>query len=327
MDEPVDPAPTVSILVVAYRNPDLTRRCLRSIAQNVPAELHELLVIDNASGDGTAEMIAREFPTAQLEASPENLGFARANNVLASRARGRFLLLLNPDTEVRPGAVRALLDCAGRHPEGGVYGGRTVSLAGSLEPSSCWGAPTVWSLFCFATGLSTAFRRNRWLDPESLGNWDRDTERQVDIVTGCLALIRRDLWNELGGFDERFWMYGEDLDLSLRIREAGYRPMITPRATVTHVIGASSPSGAKHAMVLGARVGVIRKHWSPRRARIGTSLMLTGCAVRSIAGSQAAAWRAAWRQRHVWSRAVPPPRPVTGARLTEPSDARDGRLA
>ncbi len=305
--------PEVSILVVAYRNVDLTRRCLQSIADHVPDGLYELLVLDNASGDGTAEMIAREFPRARFTASGENLGFARANNVLATTARGRFLLLLNPDTEVHPGAVQALLDCAARHPEGGLYGGRTVSVDGALEPSSCWGAPTLWSLFCFATGLSTAFRRHRLLDPESLGSWPRDTECEVDVVTGCLALIRRTLWNEMGGFDERFWMYGEDLDLSLRLREADYRPMITPAATITHVIGASSPSGAKHSMVLGARLAVIRKHWSRSHALLGTAFTVVGCGLRSLAGGQAPSWRVAWRQRGSWSRSIPPPPPAAGA--------------
>lgn len=291
--------PVVSILVVTYRNPALTRDCLRSIAEHVPSELYELLVLDNSSGDGTVEMIASEFPSAQLEASPINLGFARANNVLAERARGQYLLLLNPDTVVWEGAVEALLDLAARHPEAGLYGGRTMSPSGALEPSSCWGAPTLWSLACYATGLSWLFGGTRRFDPESLGPWQRDTEAQVDIVTGCLALITRDLWQALGGFDESFWMYGEDADLSLRVAARGYRPMITPAAVVTHVIGASSTLGGKSQLVLGAKARLLRKHWSPARARIGIVLLRLGCAIRALAGNEE--WRAAWRNRRSWS--------------------------
>src|SRR5204862_7187826 len=113
---------------------------------------------------------------------------------------------------------------------------------GAVDPKSCWGAPTLWSLVCFASGLSTLFPRTRLFDPESLGRWPRDTEQEVDIVTGCLLLTRRNVWDELGGFDERFWVYGEDADFCLRAAGRGWRPAITPRATVVHVVGASSAS-------------------------------------------------------------------------------------
>lgn len=174
-----------------------------------------------------------------------------------------------------------------------------MSPSGALEPGSCWGAPTLWSLACFATGLSTWRRGSRLFDPESLGPWQRDTESRVDIVTGCLALVPREVWTTLGGFDESFWMYGEDADLSLRAAERGYRPMITPEAVVTHVIGASSPSGGKTELVLGAKARLFRKHWSPRRARIGIALLQLGCAVRGFAGGEN--WLSAWRNRASWS--------------------------
>ncbi|WP_219995803.1 hypothetical protein, partial [Schumannella sp. 10F1B-5-1] len=107
------------------------------------------------------------------------------------------ILLLNPDTLVRRGSIAALVAFADEHPEYRVYGGRTLRPDGGLDPSSCWGEPTAWSLICFATGLSTVFHRTRLFDPESLGRWQRDTVREVPVITGCLLLISRADWDLL----------------------------------------------------------------------------------------------------------------------------------
>ena len=292
--------PIVSILIVSYRNPDLTRRCLQSVEREVTGKPYEVLVLDNASGDGSAEMIRAEFPWLHLVVSEVNLGFAAANNVLARDAQGQFVLLLNPDTLVHPGAFEALLDLAVRFPDAGIYGGRTLRPSGDLDPRSCWGFQTIWSLTCFATGLSKARKGSRIFDPESLGSWQRDKVRRVDVVTGCLLLMRTQLWRELGGFDATFWMYGEDQDLAIRATRAGYRAMITPDAVVTHVMGASSTSADKVVMLLRARVRLMRKHWGPKRTQVGTFLLTVGCGLRAVAGDSNVGWRDAWRRRHEW---------------------------
>jgi GT2 family glycosyltransferase len=296
----------LSILVVAYRNPGLTRECLASVLAQTRAPEFEVIVVDNASGDGTPEMVEREFPQVRLIRAAENLGFARANNLAARAARGEQLLLLNPDTVVLDRALERLL-AFGRAQGPGVYGGRTVTPAGELDPRSCWGAPTLWSAFCFATGLSTAFRGSRRLDPESLGGWPRDSVRDVGVVTGCLLLAPRSLWEELGGFDERFWMYGEDSDLSLRARATGRPVRITPDATIVHVVGASSASGRKMAMILRARATLMRKHWRLAARTLGLGLLLAGVALRALRGGSM--WPVVWRARRAWLRGYPP---VTG---------------
>lgn len=292
----------VSVLIVTYRNPELTRSCLRSVLAEAERLACEVLVLDNCSDDGTPDLIAQEFPGVRLFRSRENLGFARGNNVLARAAVGRYLLLLNPDTIVHAGAFAALLAFAESYPAGGLYGGRTINPNGHLDPRSCWGAPTLWSLFCFASGLSALLPRSRLFNPESLGRWQRDTVRHVGIVTGCLALIRRDLWEDLGGFDESFWMYGEDADLSLRVAKRGYRPVITPDAVITHVVGASSSSRPeKMQLIMGARAAVIRKHWSPRRAAVGIRLLSLGCRLRATVGRHREGWRRASESRKDWA--------------------------
>ena len=152
--------------------------------------------------------------------------------------------------------------------------------------------------------LSTAFHRSRIFDPESLGRWDRDTVRKVGMVTGCLLLVPRPLWEELGGFDERFWMYSEDADLSIRARALGYSPMISPDATITHSVGAASSSmSSRRLLTMRGQVTLIDKHWPRRRAQAGRLLILTGVAVRASVASvlrRPSPWRSVWQQRASW---------------------------
>jgi GT2 family glycosyltransferase len=307
--------PDVSILVVTYRCRDAARGCLASLRETV-AVPHEVVVLDNASQDGTVEMVREEFPDARLIASEENLGFAVGCNRAAEEARGKYVLLLNPDTVVHEGAVGALLDFARAHPEHGLVGGRTLDPDGSVNPGSCWGAPSLWSLFCFATLLSSAFKRTRLFDPESLGAWQRDTVREVDIVTGCLLLAPRTLWQELGGFDARFFMYGEDADLSLRAAQLGYRPAITPDAVVTHEIGVSSAAREDKLMLLfRGKATLLRKHWRGTRLRLGLGLLAAGLGLRSLLsrsrGGQPSPWSQVWRGRSEWLAGYPETAPAT----------------
>jgi GT2 family glycosyltransferase len=307
--------PDVSILVVTYRCRDAARGCLASLRETV-AVPHEVVVLDNASQDGTVEMVREEFPDARLIASEENLGFAVGCNRAAEEARGKYVLLLNPDTVVHEGAVGALLDFARAHPEHGLVGGRTLDPDGSVNPGSCWGAPSLWSLFCFATLLSSAFKRTRLFDPESLGAWQRDTVREVDIVTGCLLLAPRTLWQELGGFDARFFMYGEDADLSLRAAQLGYRPAITPDAVVTHEIGVSSAAREDKLMLLfRGKATLLRKHWRGTRLRLGLGLLAAGLGLRSLLsrgrGAQPSPWTRVWRSRSDWLAGYPETAPAT----------------
>jgi N-acetylglucosaminyl-diphospho-decaprenol L-rhamnosyltransferase len=302
-------APELSVLVVTYRNPELTRDCLASVFAQTREVPFEVIAVDNASGDETPDMVEREFPAVRLVRSDENLGFARANNLAARMARGEHLVLLNPDTIVLDRALERLLAFAGRE-RPGIYGGRTLRPSGALDPSSCWGAQTPWSAFCFASGLSTAFRGHRLLDPESLGGWQRDSVRDVGVVTGCLLLTRRDAWTALGGFDERFFMYGEDADLAVRARARGDRVAITPEATIVHVVGASSAtSGAKMGMVMRSRATIMRKHWRPGPRAFGLACLLAGVAGRAAAsraarrartGAGSAMWEDVWRARREW---------------------------
>ncbi len=302
----------VSVLIVTYNSRDHIEACLDTLRAKTSAVL-EVIIVDNASSDATAEFIADRYPDVLLTASEENLGFGKGVNLAASQATGRYLLLLNPDTELRGAAVDALVEFADRRPGHGLYGGRTVDRNGDVDPSSCWGLPTAWSLTCFGFGLTTLFKRSAVFDPESLGDWDRDTVREVGIVTGCLVLIERGAWEHLGGFDERYWMYGEDADLSYRAHLNGYRPIICPEAEIFHEVGASSANRYRNLeMVYRGKATLIRQHFTAWRRAHGLAMLQLGIAVRAAGyGAIKTAKRAApgedpyvqmWKARKDWSR-------------------------
>jgi hypothetical protein len=307
-----------SVLIVSYRCRDAVLACLDSIPAGASANEIEVIVLDNASGDGTVEAVAEHHPGVRLIAQDENTGFAAGVNRAAEEAQGEYLLLLNPDTVVHPGAIDALLAFARTNPRHGLVGGRTVNPDGTTHPGSCWGKPTLWSTFCFATMLSTLFKRSAVFDPESLGSWQRDSVREVDIVTGCLLLVPSEVWRELEGFDTRFFMYGEDVDLALRAAARGYRPAITPAAVVTHEIGVSSESRPdKFRMVLQGKVTVMDKHWTPVRRSAGRTLLVAGVGLRALvaratrrgaaatSGAGAVTWRTLWSDRRSWLAGFP----------------------
>jgi GT2 family glycosyltransferase len=320
MPDPTLPAPPplVSILVISYNTKAMTLACLASIAAETRVA-HEVIVLDNASPDGSAAAIAVAHPEARLIASPVNHGFARGNNLAAREARGRYLLLLNPDTLVLDGAIDRLAGFAERTPAAGIWGGRTVFPDGSLNPMSVFGDQTLWSVFCRTSGLALAFKGSPVFNPEDIGGWARDSERAVDVVQGCFFLIRRDLWDTLGGFDASFVMYGEEADLCRRARAGGARPRMTPEAQIVHHAGAASRLRSDKAiLVLKARITLARRHlpawqrplavglirlWPLSRSLGGT---LIGALTGRRRGTEAAAhWGAVWRARADWRDGFP----------------------
>jgi GT2 family glycosyltransferase len=286
---------------------------LRTLHATTKAVSFRTVVLDNASIDGSADAVAATFPQVELIRSAENLGFARANNVVARAAATEWLLLLNPDTECHDGAVDNLMAFARANPQAGIWGGRTTFPDGRLNIASCWARITLWSALCMATGLTAAFPRTAFFNREAMGDWPRDTVRQVDIVSGCFFLIRRDLWTRLGGFDLRYVMYGEEADLCLRAARLGYRPMITPDAEIMHIVGAASATKAgKRLLVSKARTTLIRDHWRRELVPVGVGLMWLWGALRVVAAKalapltgqkgrdRAAYWAEVWRKRQDW---------------------------
>ncbi len=311
----------MTVVIVTYQNRDHIVGCLESLVDQVPDDGSRVIVFDNASRDGTAEVVASSFPAVELVRSDTNLGFGRAVNAAARRADTEFILLLNPDTVVRPGCVAALVGTARRRPDAPLVGGRALRPNGDLDPMSCWGRPTLWSLTCFATGLSAAFPRLALFNPEGLGGWARDTEREVDIVSGCLLLARRSVWEELGGFDERFFMYGEDADLGIRAKALGHRSIIAPDACIEHLWGGSSPAVGKEVLLFRGKTALIEKLWTGWARSLALALLSAGVwlrattaaavrsrsrhADRSDTRTAPSTWAALWDRRAEWRQGWP----------------------
>jgi hypothetical protein len=293
----------LSILIVSYNTREQTLACLDSIFRQTPAGAVEVIVVDNASSDSSAEAIAARWPRATLIRSARNLGFAAANNLAATQARGRMLLLLNPDTVLHDRCLQYAVGFADRMGPKSIVGGRTFFADGSLNPASCHGKPGLWSLFCAASGLMSLFRNTRLFDPESLGRWARDTVREVDIVSGCFLLIHRTFWDRLGGFDPAFFMYGEDADLCARAWADGGRCVICPDATLIHHGGASEPVRAdKLVRLFSAKAMLFRKHWTPAKAVVGTMALDAWAATRTVACAAFGTVRpASRRSMKVWA--------------------------
>jgi GT2 family glycosyltransferase len=298
--------------MVTYRCRDEARACLESVHERTRGVTFEVIVLDNASADGTAEMIRSEFPHVRLVELSQNIGFAAGVNRATDEAQGEYVMMLNPDAVVHEGAVEALVRFAGENPGHGLYGGRTLWPDGTVCPGSCWGLPTLWSLSCFATLLSTIFKNSRLFDPESLGRWKRDSVREVDVVTGCMLVVPQTVWRSLRGFDERFFMYGEDADLAMRAARKGLRPIITPDAVITHKVGVSSSTRSdKLVLLLSGKATFVRKHWPTGRRHVGLALLWAGVGLRAALGklpgpmATGAQWIPVWRARGEWLHGYP----------------------
>lgn len=301
--------PDLSVIIVSYQTCALTLRAIGAALDQQGCGF-EVIVVDNASGDGTAAAIARRFPQVRLLAQADNLGFARANNLAVRAARGRFVLLLNPDTVALPGAFAEITGFAGLWPRAMIWGGRVVGTDGRTNPRSCARRPTLWSVTARAAGLGALWPGVPFFNAEAMPGWARDEMRHVDIVIGCFLLIRREDWHRLGGFDPAYFMYGEDADLCLRAARLGARPAITPRATILHEEGASQPRAPREAQLLAARIRLLRAHL-PRlhrapavwAVRLGVILRLACCALtapRPGGRADLARMRQVWAMRDLW---------------------------
>jgi GT2 family glycosyltransferase len=233
---PGDDRPEVSVIIVNWNTRDLLRDCLASIAAETRVP-HEVIVIDNASRDGSAAMVAAEFPDVVLIANADNRGFAAANNQGLAVARGRHVLLLNPDTIVLDDAIGRMLDWMSQHPDVGCAGCQVLDGPGVIQQQTCFRDQGPLNLAIVELGLH---RLARWLPifgrPWYL-DWDRRSEREVDVVSGMFLLVPRPVLEAVGPLDEAFFVYGEEADWCLRIRKAGWRCVFTPVAQIIHLDG------------------------------------------------------------------------------------------
>ena len=274
----------LSVVIVSYNTRELTLRCLRELTERLNEERlsHEIWVIDNGSKDESAAAIAREFPDVHLLISNENLGFGPANNLALERAQGRFFLLLNSDAFVHERAISEMLELlnAPAKVRVGAVGPRLLNQDGSLQ-RSCWKFPSPARTWFESLGLARLVGPHpHWGD---YYRWPHDEERSVDFVIGACLLVRREVYQEIGGFDAEFFLYAEETDWQKRMRGAGWDIVFLPDAQVTHLGGASGQHEKKRVSTLfwQGQERYVLKHFGRRGwllMRLGT---LFGVAVRT----------------------------------------------
>ena len=284
---PATEACAVSAVVVSYNTAELTVRCLSVLVADLAGVRSELIVIDNGSADGSVPAVRAAIPGAVVIESGRNAGFGAANNVGLARARGEFVLLLNSDAFVEPGAVAALIDCLRRHPRAAVAGPRLLNADGSLQ-RSCFRFVSPIRALLENLWLSRLAGPARWAGDYS--RWPHDVETDVDWVVGACMLVRRTAYEAVGGFDERFFMYAEETDWQHRMRAAGLGVVFCPAARVTHLGGASGDADrpARNVQFFESLDRYVVKHHGRAGLVAVRAAMVVGCSLR------AAGWTAVW---------------------------------
>ena len=335
-------APTVSIIVVSFNTKQMTLDCLRSVYEQTRTPF-ELIVIDNASADGSADAIAEAFPDVALLRETDNHGFAKANNIASEWATGEFILLLNPDTVVLDNAIDKLVDFARAKPDAKIWGGRTLYGDMSLNRTCCFQRMSLRTVIGRFTGLTYIFKNHRLLS-EAYGGWAMDTVRPVDIVTGCFLLIPRPLWNALGGFNLTYFMYGEEADLCIRAkRDYGADPHYTPDAVIIHYGGASEHVPVnKTVKLFAAKMTLLRHHMAGWKRPLALQLfrlislqrlwilrILSWLLPSDRVRKAAAYWSEIWARRDEWQAGLPDvePRGITPRAEAAPEATATQRAA
>jgi hypothetical protein len=271
----------VSVVVVNWNTQDILRDCLRSIYEQCGEIDIEVIVIDNASTDGSVEMVKKDFTQVTLIENSQNRGFAAANNKGIAISKGRYVLLLNSDTVVLDNAIAKTVAFADSHPEAAVVGCRVLNPDRTLQPT-CFMFPSILNMLLSSTYLYKLFPKSKFFGRERMTWWNRNDIREVDVVTGCFMLVRQDAIKKVGSMDEQFFMYGEETDWCYRFKQADWKILFTPCAEIIHLGGQSAQKRAT-TMVVQLRKSILqfmKKHHGPLIYRIVCLLTVIFLAVR-----------------------------------------------
>jgi len=270
--------PRISIVIVNFNTSRLLRSCLESIYAGANGVPFEIWVVDNDSCDGSVAAVRSLFPSVRVIANRSNVGFSRANNLAISRSRSEYVLLLNPDTRVISDAVERVMRYMEGRPEVGIAGCKVLNTDGTLQMACRRSIPTPRTAFFRLIGLSRLFPNSRTLAKYNLSYLNADQTCEVGAVSGAFLMIRRQTVRNIGLLDERFFMYGEELDWCLRARQAGWKVMYYPAATIIHHKGGSTIHNTRKAAFEFYRAMYLfhRKHYAGRHSPITNSLVYAG---------------------------------------------------
>lgn len=286
--------PDVSVVIVNYNVREFLEQALRSVIRAGQGLGLEVFVVDNDSIDGSVEMVRAEFPGVKLIVNDENVGFGRANNQAIRRARGRYLLILNPDTIVQEDTLRRLVEFMDEHPEAGAAGCKIFNPDGTFARESRRAFPTPEVAFYRLIGLATLFPRSRRFGRYNMTYLPENEVAEVDALSGSCMMVRRRALREpapgsaathgAGIFDENFFMYGEDLDWCYRIQKAGWKIFYTPATQIIHYKGESTKKGELRYVRLfyGAMLRFTQKHFENRYSRVFAAMLRAGIVFRAF---------------------------------------------
>lgn len=249
----------VSIIIVNWNTRGLLAHCLQSLEDTIRDISFEVWVVDNGSSDDSVAMVREQFPQTHIIANSENVGFVRANNQALARCQGRYVLLLNSDTQALPGSLNKATRFMDEHPRAGIMGVRLLNPDGTFQ-ASYTPFPTLWREFLMLNGLGRRLVRPKY---PSHGPEVEKGAQKVDYVEGACLLVRREAIDQVGKLDERIFMYAEDVDWCYRFVQAGWEVWYLPQVTIIHHGGQSSKKrrGRMEAELYRSRIYFFRKHY------------------------------------------------------------------
>lgn len=286
----------LSIIIVNWNTADLLIQCLESIYANPPKNRFEVLVLDNDSSDQSVPLVQQRFPQVTLLASKENLGFAGGNNQAIQQSQGRYVLLLNPDTEVKPGALDELTQFMEANPQAGAAGSCLLNPDGTLQ-HSCYPFPTpareLWRLLHLDALYLYALYR--------MDTWNRHEVQEVDVIQGASLILRREVLNQVGLLDDTYFMYTEEVDLCYRIQKQGWQLYWIPQSQVIHYGGQSTKQVATKMFLClyESKLIFIRKHHGWLAAQLYKLILMLITVVRLIITPLVWLERPTKRQKHL----------------------------
>jgi GT2 family glycosyltransferase len=276
----------ISVVILSWNDREHLDGLLKSLANSTKTRSLEIIVVDNASTDGSPELVEAGFPNVRLIKNKENLGFPKGNNVGVRASRGKYVYLLNSDIKVLDGCMDALADFFDQNPKVGMVGPKILN-RDLTHQSSCRSFPTLWNNFCSASGLAKAFAGSRFFSGEHMKYFKGDRLMDVDVLVGCFWAVRRAAIDEFGLLDEGFFIYAEDVDWCKRCWKAGWRVVFFPGAQAIHYQGASTTKKDPMRFALTQQRSVLR-YWKKHHGAFGRLAM--GCL---IFGHLIARWAAA----------------------------------
>jgi len=276
----------IGIVIVNYNVRHFLIQCLHAVRKAKHPDLKiEIWVVDNASTDGAAEILASEFPEVNLIVNKQNVGFSKANNQAIRSLNCKYTLLLNPDTLIQEDTLMKCFQYMEIHPDAGALGVRMIDGKGKFLPESKRKIPDLWNSFCKLTFLSTLFPASRWFSGYNLGYLPENQTSEIEVLCGAFMFMRSDVLSKTGLLDEQFFMYGEDIDLSFRILKSGYKIIYFPETSIIHFKGESTQKNSLQYVktFYGAMILYVKKHYPGTKSWIFTQIILILIQLRALA--------------------------------------------